>query len=569
MLNMTRTLRYLTGLLDQAGRKKFRILILLNAISPIADIFNFSAIIYIVRMAAGQKQASPGLYAFLFLMIALSILKGLFEAYKAKLSNQFVYFEGHKLSLKLYELLLKEDLQRHNEKTPMQALAAVRGDTASCVGLMAVCVRAWVALVTLAGYAAVLIVSLKWTGAACCAALLLLMGALFLLNRARMKWYGERIRAWEIKVNSQVTGAYGAFKEIKASGRFQPLLRRYESAGKTAAQLQSGYRFRNDATGAAAQSLVTAASFAVLALFLNSGGLSAVLAPLTVYILAMGQMLPMSRRILDALNAAELAQKNFIELQRNFDSYEALKREEAAQKGLRQIKPALRQRLLIQGLCFAYDGREALFEDLSLEIPAGCSVAIIGGSGTGKTTLLNLILGLLKPQAGAIYYDGYDVVAGADAQGRCAGNVGEIVSHIPQTVYLNGETVRTNVAFFADEEQIDDRRVVECLKCAQVWEEVSQLPEGIYTVIGENGAVISGGQRQRIALARALYKDFELLILDEATASLDGETERAVMDAIRQVKGERTILLATHHTAVAGRCDRVYKIENRRLVRVR
>ena len=177
-----------------------------------------------------------------------------------------------------------------------------------------------------------------------------------------------------------------------------------------------------------------------------------------------------------------------------------------------------------------------------------------------------MILGLLKPQSGNIFYDDYDIVMQSDAEGICRANLGEIVGYIPQVVYLNDETVRRNISFFEDE--IDDERVIESLKCAHIWEDVEQMPEGINTLIGENGTVISGGQRQRMALARALYKDFEILIMDEATAALNMEMEKAVIDSIRQVKGNKTLLIVTHHMSLANECDIIYKIENKKFVRV-
>ena len=148
-------------------------------------------------------------------------------------------------------------------------------------------------------------------------------------------------------------------------------------------------------------------------------------------------------------------------------------------------------------------------------------------------------------------------------------NMGKLVSYIPQIVHLNGETVRNNVAFFEEESQIDDARVKECLQCAQIWEEVQAMPDGVHTLIGENGTAISGGQRQRVALARALYKEFELLVMDEAMAALDMETEKAVIDSIRQVKKGKTLLIVTHHMSLANECDMIYKIENKKIVRVK
>ena len=230
---------------------------------------------------------------------------------------------------------------------------------------------------------------------------------------------------------------------------------------------------------------------------------------------------------------------------------------------------SFRNGLYVKNLNFGYNDQVQIFKDASIEIPAGCSIAVIGTSGIGKTTFLDLILGLLAPQSGEIRYDDYDIVAHIDSQGECRAAIGDIVSYIPQTVYLNGETIRNNVVFFQDDKISDEPKVIASLKCAQVWDDVMRMPEGLDTLIGENGTEISGGQRQRIALARALYKDFELLIMDEATAALDMETEKAVIDSIQQIKKDKTILLATHHMNLAYECDIIYRIENQKFVKIK
>ena len=116
---------------------------------------------------------------------------------------------------------------------------------------------------------------------------------------------------------------------------------------------------------------------------------------------------------------------------------------------------------------------------------------------------------------------------------------------------------------------MDDARVEECLRCAQIWEDVQRMPDGVHTLIGENGTAISGGQRQRIALARALYKDFELLVMDEATAALDMKTEKAVIDSIRQIKEDKTLIMVTHHMSLANECDVIYRIEGQKIIPVK
>ena len=249
--------------------------------------------------------------------------------------------------------------------------------------------------------------------------------------------------------------------------------------------------------------------------------------------------------------------------------YEKIREEEERSRQIRRKKLTFEKGVSVRNLTFGYNDRAKIFEDASIDIPVGCSIAIIGASGAGKTTFVDLLLGLLKPQSGHVFFDDYDIVEQRDSQGPCRASMGELVSYIPQTVYLNGETVQNNVAFFEDEGEIDKAKVEECLRCAQIWEDVMRMPDGVDTLIGENGTAISGGQRQRIALARALYKDFELLVMDEATAALDMETEMAVIDSIRQIKEDKTLIMVTHHMSLANECDVIYRIENRKIVQVK
>lgn len=570
MLKIWEMFRYLVSVLDQEEQGACRRLTALSVISPIADIFSLSAVAVVANIAARENRASPTMIAFLFFMALLSVAKGAFELYRSKLSNRLVYIGAQKLSLKIHELLIKEDLPSHNEKSPMQALAMVREDASRCVNVVVVCIRLLVNLLTMIGYCGVLIYSSKLIGAISC---LLFMGALaavYLLNRQRMKTYGEEKRAYEIKTNAQVTIAFGAFKEMKVNDCTQVVLERYSQSSSACAQAQSDFNYKNGAIGVAAQNMMMTAIFLVLGAFMWVGGdLAGILSSLLVYVTALGRVMPMAYSVIEGMNNIEFSMKNYEVLKANLSRYALLKERENEAEHVRKKSLALKEGISVEGLSFRYSDKAVIFEDASIHIPAGRSIAIIGASGSGKTTFLDLVLGLLEPQAGRILYDDYDIVSKTDGQGPCQASIGDIVSHIPQTVYLNGETVRNNVAFFQEEEDIDDSRVEACLRTAQVWEDIERLPQGIHSLIGENGVAISGGQRQRVALARALYKEFELLVMDEATAALDMDTEKAVIDSIRQIQKDKTILMVTHHMSLADACDLVYRIEDRKIVRVR
>ncbi len=562
--------RYLTGILEKEEQKSWKIYGILGMLSPIVDIFSFSVIIYIINVVVESNSASPGLITFTLFMVFVSMLKCLFELYKSRLSNRFIYDGAQKLSMKIYELLIKEELREHNEKSAMQMLTMIRSDTTSCIQIIVDCIGIWVNGITMAGYALILIYVSGWVGIVSSGGLLLAMAVMFVQGRARIKAYGEKCRAYEIKANSQITIAYGTFKEMKIDDRSAFVLQKYQDASSGYAQVQGEFKYKISSIGVLLQNSVMAAMFVVLAVILVAGSnLAAILAPMAVYITALVRMLPMAYGVLSGMNHVEFAKKPYATLKENIAGYTKLKEEEERTQGMRQKKLTFQKGLSVRDLTFGYTGNRKIFENASVDLPAGCSIAIIGASGAGKTTLVDLILGLLKPESGHVFYDDYDIVTHEDGEGVCKVSMGELVSYIPQTVYLNGETVRNNVAFFEDESEIDDARVEECLKCAQIWEDVRQMPDGVHTLIGENGTAISGGQRQRIALARALYKDFELLVMDEATAALDMETEKAVIDSIRQIKEGKTLLMVTHHMSLANECDFMYKIENRKIMRVK
>ncbi|MEO8198253.1 MAG: ABC transporter ATP-binding protein, partial [Thermoanaerobaculia bacterium] len=212
----------------------------------------------------------------------------------------------------------------------------------------------------------------------------------------------------------------------------------------------------------------------------------------------------------------------------------------------------LKERLSIRVERFAYQGGgEFGLRDVHIEIGRGESVALIGRSGSGKTTLVDLILGLFPDFEGEIKADGIDIRSLGDGWHRRIG-------YIPQSIYLSDDTVVRNVAFGVPEEEISLAQVKRALKLAGLEHVVEALPEGLETVVGDDGIRLSGGERQRIGIARALYHDPDLLVLDEATSALDNETEHKIVDAILGLTPAKTIIVVAHRLGTVGKCDCVY-----------
>jgi len=217
--------------------------------------------------------------------------------------------------------------------------------------------------------------------------------------------------------------------------------------------------------------------------------------------------------------------------------------------------------ITLNNVSFTYSGSEVeILQNINLEIPKNSSVAFIGESGAGKSTLLDVVLGLLIPNEGFVGLDNHDIV-------NIPYSWSQIVGYVPQNVFLTDDTVRRNIAFGLEDEKIDDNKIWEVLKEAQLDEFVKNLPEGLDTTVGERGIRFSGGQRQRVAIARALYHNPQILVMDEATSALDNETEKDIMTSIDSLHGKMTIIIVAHRLSTIENCDRVYEVKKGKMIK--
>ena len=216
--------------------------------------------------------------------------------------------------------------------------------------------------------------------------------------------------------------------------------------------------------------------------------------------------------------------------------------------------------LELRHITYTYPGAErASLKDVSLAIQRDESVGFIGASGAGKSTLVDILLGLLSPDAGEVRVDGKEIQTNLR-------NWQDQVGYVPQSIFLTDDSLRRNVAFGLSDAQIDGAAVQRAIRSAKLEEFVASLPDGLDTLVGERGVRLSGGQRQRIGIARALYHDPAVIVLDEATSSLDTDTEHEVMQAVRALHGSKTIVIVSHRLSTVAHCDRLYKLHQGRVV---
>jgi ABC-type bacteriocin/lantibiotic exporter with double-glycine peptidase domain len=223
-------------------------------------------------------------------------------------------------------------------------------------------------------------------------------------------------------------------------------------------------------------------------------------------------------------------------------------------------KVNFKSKIIIQNVSFKYDSQEkTIFENINFEINQGEIIAIIGETGSGKTTLVDLLIGLLEPTKGNILSDGKNI------------NLNKIswfkkVGYVPQNMYLNDESIKKNIAFTLDETLIDEKKIIEAATKSKLLELIQNKKDKLDFRIGERGNILSGGQKQRLGIARALYNNSEILVLDEFTSALDEMTEKKIMEEISKLRGEKTIILSTHKPSVLKYCDKIFDVKNNKIL---
>lgn len=358
-------------------------------------------------------------------------------------------------------------------------------------------------------------------------------------------------------IDESVTG----IKEIKIAAKENYFINGYADCGAGYVNAVQKYSLYNSTPRLLIETIAIAGMIGYMLIVMAGGSdISQLLPQITVLAAAAARLLPSANRINNYMTSIAYFEPFLMNVSDNLqteihDGSISYNSEDYRKKSNVEKLPVTKNIEMID-ITYKYPGSESYVLDKAhMEIPVGKSVGIVGTSGAGKTTIVDVLLGLLKPESGKILADGVDAMA--NYQGWLK-NIG----YIPQTIFMVDSTIRKNVAFGYADEDIDDEKVWQALKEASLDEFVRTLPEGLDTKIGERGIRLSGGQRQRIGIARALFENPEVLVLDEATSALDNETEAAIMDSINKLHGKKTLIIIAHRLQTIEKCDMVYRIEN-------
>lgn len=344
--------------------------------------------------------------------------------------------------------------------------------------------------------------------------------------------------------------AIGGIKEIKLLGceyaylsRFRPPSIRFARHQATNATMGQVPKYLVEAVGVGG---VLALALVLLA---SDKGIGGVLPVLGVYVFAGYRLLPATQRIFSGISNIRFG-ASAVE-----NAYSDLH----DRGNLAEISLPAQQQLQLQkiieltDLTFTYaNSRNPTLHNLSLRIPVGSSIGLVGGTGAGKTTLVDLLLGLLVPSEGGLFVDGVRITRDNIRSWQ------RTLGYVPQNIFLLDASIAENIAMGEPVDQIDYEAVERCGRIAQLDDFVmNDLPQRYATNVGERGVRLSGGQKQRIGIARALYRNPSVLVFDEATSALDNVTERAVMDAVSLLRGQKTIIMIAHRLSTVASCDKV------------
>lgn len=472
--------------------------------------------------------------------------------------NRVVYLKTARFSAHMYTLYLSRPMTFHFQRNSAEIL---RNLTTGC-GLSFEALR-HVLLMILDGLlmvaALLLLLLVEPTITLVVATVLIVMGLAF--NRSTspiFHYWGERLMSLEGLLIKWITQSLASIRDVKLQQIYAVMTEVFSGY----AEKRSFFAARSATAMHIPRLLVETVVvigflMVVLALLAVEKPPEDVVAILGLYGMAALRLMPSLNRILSS--AAELKERAAYVNVLHRDLVEGIT--DTDRDVTATPKPALgySRDIRLESITYAYpDAVHHALRGVNVVIAKGQSVGFIGPSGAGKTTLVDVVLGLLRPQSGHLMIDGIDAFSNLPAWQRRIG-------YVPQKISLIDDTLKRNIAFGARDADIDEERVREVVRQARLDDTVANMPDGLSTVLGEDGVRLSGGQRQRVAIARALYRDPDILVFDEATSALDSETEREITEAIETLSGDRTILIISHRLSTVRGCDKLVFLKEGRV----
>ncbi len=511
----------------------------------------------------GSESPSQFLIALAVALIAVYILKNIYLSLMTYAIYRFAYNNQRKIALRIHRAYMKQPYTFFLDHNSSELFRNIDVDVPM---LFDTVLSALQLMVELFVCSLLLIYLLIMDKTITIVVGIVMVIAFFVVVRALKRDLRDRgtlVRECKTDMSKCLYQSFGAVKELKISGREKFFTNLFDRYYGIFAHNHCIYQTFSYVPKPMMETLCVCSLLGVVALKLMRGVDSKYfITTMSVFAVAAFRLLPAFNRITGYVSHIMFNHSAVDSIYKDLKEIEEIeRRQEKIQDAQGTI--SFKDRIVLKNISYRYPNVDTdVIRSADLEIPYNKSVAFVGPSGAGKTTIADIILGLLSPKEGAILVDGTDVSTHI-RQWR------NMLGYIPQSIHLNDDTIRRNIAFAIEDEDIDEDRLNRAIDEAQLREFIDSLEDGADTVIGERGIRLSGGQRQRIGIARALYDDPDILILDEATSALDGDTEDAVMEAINSLAGKKTLLIIAHRLTTIRNCDIVYEVRDKTVTRQR
>jgi ABC-type multidrug transport system fused ATPase/permease subunit len=548
----------------------------LMLVGAVAELATLGAVLPFLALMAdpGRAVSYPalqGLFAFFgwqrptdillpatILFAVIALLAGAIRLLLAWVSQKFIFRLGHDLTTEVYRRTLYQPYAYHVSKNSSELIAAIsKVRTVSGGVLVPLMLSATSAVISVFLFAGLLLVN--WSIALIAGLGFCVVYFIVAATSRRRLQQNSSIAASATTVKIQVAQeGLGGIRDVLIE-RAQPI---YVSKFGRTSLAETDAIVVNTFFAIAPRYVVESFGMILiatiaLAMVQASGGLSVALPTLGALALGAQRLLPLVQQLYAGWSQILGNQRSLLDVLAYLDL--PIDQERTATR--RPTPLPFHLDITFDAVSFHYGPTGPLVIDgLDLRIAKGERVALVGKTGSGKSTIMDLAMGLLVPTAGRIRIDGTELTPETMAAWQAN------IAHVPQAIYLSDASIAENIAFAVPTAEIDMASVREAARKAQIADFIEGLPRGYETEVGERGVRLSGGQRQRIGLARALYRRASVLVLDEATSALDNETEAAVMDAIRGLDRELTILLVAHRLTTVEMCDRVLEVVEGRVI---
>ena len=511
----------------------------------------------------GIESASTFLIFLSIVLAVIYILKNIYLLFEYDLQYRFTYGNMLVMQRRLLHNFIHRPYEYFLKVNSGEMIRIVNTDTADSFYMLTVLLEIFtetiVAIMLLIG-----IFVITPTITMGMAAVLLIM--LFVIMRTIkpiLYKVGLENQASAAGMNKWLLQAIQGIKELKIMNKEKFFQENFETYGSTYVNSLQKNQILLIVPKFFIEAISMSTMFIIVALLIyNGSSLETIVPMLTAVAMAAMRLLPSINRISNSMGAINYREPKLdklmeylAEIEDRNELHPADDKERSHEVRSREEKP-FEENIKLEQVSYHYpDSDVNILEAADLKIKKGQSVGIVGPSGAGKTTMIDILLGLLKPGGGRVMVDGIDIE-------KDITNWHEQIGYIPQTIFMLDDTICANVAFGIEKKDILDENVWESLEEASLADFVRSLPEGLDTEIGERGVRLSGGQRQRLGIARALYYKPDVLIFDEATSALDRETEAAVMESINKLHGQKTMIIIAHRLSTIEKCDHIYKVEN-------